>query len=212
DGAQPGYFDTDQVLGYWPAGGFGFVTAGLVDTHFDARGRSGRSIRLAADTGHDRVFGVGEDTALVVTGAGTATENMRVIGTNGVSVFDLRNAQIGQVAGRWSISGVSWTYLTDGDSYSPGDWTVTRSATVSPLTPDDRVAAPPSTDAFGSYALLDTALDLADAARSTTTTATTAETTPRFAVDLIKGSGFAAQTRDGATAVSFTALTVGIHT
>ncbi|TWH70411.1 cyanophycinase [Micromonospora olivasterospora] len=140
DGAQPGVFDTDDVLGYWPAGGFGFFTSGLVDTHFDARGRNSRSIRLAADTGHDRVYGVGEDTALVVTGAGTAGESLRVVGTTGVSVLDLRSARVGLAGGHWSIDGVRWSYLTDGDSYDPARWRVAKGAGSSPAVPRSRPA------------------------------------------------------------------------
>ncbi|MER7892896.1 cyanophycinase [Micromonospora sp. NPDC094482] len=211
DGAQPGYFDTDEVLGYWPAGGFNFFTSGLVDTHFDARGRNGRSIRLAADTGHDRVYGVGEDTALIVTGAGTVNETARVVGSNGVSILDLRSAQVGQVAGHWSISGVRWSYLTDGDTYDPGQWQVTKGATNAPLVPDSRPAAPPTTDVFGAYALRDAALDLADAGLSSTTAGTTAETAPPFVVDLAKDAAFRAYTVDGVTAVSFTDLTLSIQ-
>ncbi|MFG3698606.1 cyanophycinase [Micromonospora sp. NPDC047620] len=211
DGAHPGYYDTDEILGYWPAGGFNFFTSGLVDTHFDARGRHGRSLRLAADTGHDRVYGVGENTALVVTGAGTASETARVVGTNGVSVLDLRSAQVGTVGGHWSISGVRWSYLTDGDSYDPGRWQVTKGATNTPAVPHDRAAAPPSTDVFGSYALRDAALDLADAGRSTATTGTTAETGPRFAVGLAEGASFLAYTAGGAGLASFTDLTVSIQ-
>ncbi|MEV5768174.1 cyanophycinase [Micromonospora sp. NPDC052213] len=211
DGARTGYYDTDEILGYWPAGGFSFFTSGLVDTHFDARGRNGRSLRLAADTGHDRVYGVGENTALVVTGAGTASETARVVGTNGVSILDLRSAQVGTVGGHWSISGVRWSYLTDGDSYDPGRWQVTKGATSTPASPHDRAAAPPSTDVFGSYALRDAALDLADAGQSTATTGTTAESGPRFVVGLTKGASFLAYTAGGAGPASFTDLTVSIQ-
>jgi cyanophycinase len=211
DGARPGYFDTDEVLGYWPAGGFGFLTSGLVDTHFDARGRDGRSVRLAADTGHDRVYGVGEDTALVVTGAGTAAESARVVGVNGVSVLDLRSATVGEVGGRWTISGVRWSYLTDGDTYDPALWQVTKASGSAPLVPDARAAAPPPTDVFGAYALLDAAFDLADAGLSTTTTGTTAESDPTYAVTLTEDASFAAYTVDGATASSFTGLLLAIH-
>ncbi|HET8661863.1 MAG TPA: cyanophycinase [Micromonosporaceae bacterium] len=207
DGAQPGYFDTDQVLGYWPAGGFGFLPSGLVDTHFDARSRNGRSIRLAADTGHDRVYGVGENTALIVAPDGTA----RVVGTNGVSILDLRTAVVGSVGGRWAISGVRWSYLVDGDSYHTGLWQVAKGAGSAVLTPDSRVAGPGTSNVFGSYALRDAAFDLADAGLSTTVTGRTAETTPQYAVDLTKVTGFAAYTTDGATASSFTDLSVAIH-
>lgn len=211
DGAQPGYYDTSEILGYWPSGGFNFFTSGLVDTHFDARGRNGRSLRLAADTGHDRVYGVGENTALVVSGAGTASETARVVGTNGVSVLDLRSAQVGTIGGHWSISGVRWSYLTDGDTYDPGQWQVTKGATSTPTVPRDRAAAAPSTNVFGSYALLDAALDLADAGQSTATTGTTAETDPRFVVGLTKGASFFAYAAGGAGPTSFTDLEMSIQ-
>ncbi|HEX6686407.1 MAG TPA: cyanophycinase [Candidatus Limnocylindrales bacterium] len=194
DGSQPGYFDTEEVLGYWPAGGFDFFAAGLVDTHFDARGRNGRSIRLAADTGHQRVFGVGEDTALVVNGP-----LMRVIGTNGVSILDLRAAA---VAGDWSISGVRWSYLVDGDTYNADLWSIFKADI--PGVPDERAAKPPTQDIFGSYEMLDAALDLTAAGLSTGTTGTTAETDPQFTVTLTKGAGFAPYAR------SFTDLSVAI--
>ncbi|SCE92893.1 cyanophycinase [Micromonospora mirobrigensis] len=211
DGAKPGYYDTDATLGYWPAGGFGFVTSGLVDTHFDARGREGRSLRLAADTGHDRVYGVGEDTALIVTGAGTATESARVVGSNGVSILDLRSAEVGQVGGHWSIDGVRWSYLTDGDGYDPVRWQVTKAPDSAPVVPQERAVASPTTDVFGSYALRDAALDLAGAGRSTTTTGTTAETDPRFVVGLTEGAGFRAYAAGGATPTSFTDLTLSVQ-
>lgn len=211
DGAQPGYFESAEILGYWPAGGFNFVTSGLVDTHFDARGRTGRSIRLAADTGHDRVYGVGEDTALFVNGAGTGSETARVVGTNGVSILDLRSAQLGQVGGHWSISGVRWSYLTDGDLYDPVQWQVTKGAGSSPVVPDSRAAGPATTDVFGSYALRDAALDLANAGLSTSATGTTAETGPRFVVELTKDAGFHAYTVDGVNPTSFTDLALSIQ-
>lgn len=211
DGAQPGYFDTDQVLGYWPAGGFDFFTSGLLDTHFDARGRNGRSIRLAADTGHDRVFGVGEDTALVVSGAGTESETVRVVGTNGVSILDLRSAKVAQRDGYWSITGVRWSYLTDGDSYDPRLWRVTKGAASSAIVADSRPAAPPTTDVFGSYAMLYAALDLAGANLSPSTIGTTAQSGPRFVVELSKDARFSAYTVDGTSAASFIEMTVAIH-
>jgi cyanophycinase len=194
DGAQPGYFDTDEVLGYWPAGGFGFFGAGLLDTHFDARGRNGRSIRLAADTGHQRVFGVGEDTALVADGA-----SMRVIGVNGVSIMDLRGAV---VSGDWTISGVRWSYLVDGDRYDADSWTVAKAD--APRVPEAKVVKSPTTDVFGGYELLDAALDLGASGLSASTTGSTAET-PAFVVTLTKTASFSAFNR------SFTDLRLDIR-
>lgn len=182
DGTRPGYFDTDEIVGYWPAGGFGFFGAGLVDTHFDARGRHGRSIRLAADTGHQRVFGIGENTALVADGAA-----MRVLGTNGVSLMDLSTASVLDAGGSWGITGVRWSYLVAGDRYDAATSTVTTSKT--PVTPQQRTALPPTTDVFGSYALRDAAVDLAAAGLSTATSGRTAES-PAFVVTLTKEQGF----------------------
>jgi cyanophycinase len=45
---------------------------------------------------------------------------------------------------------------------------------------------------------------------SASTVGTTAETDPRFAVELSKDAGFTAYTVDGWTAASFTGMTVGI--
>jgi len=210
DGSRPGRFDTDETLGHWPAGGFGFVTSGLVDTHFDARGRHGRSIRLAADTGHARVYGVGEDTALVVTGAGTTSESMRVLGSTGVSILDLRSARAGEVDGHWSIQGVKWSYLTDGDTYAPTEWRVTKGAARFPVTPDDRRPRSASTDIFSPYALLDTALDLAAAGAAAETTGTTLEQHPPFVVTLTKNPQFTPYSANGASATSFTDLSLDI--
>jgi cyanophycinase len=149
---------------------------------------------VAADTGHVRVFGVGEDTALIVNGSA-----MRVVGTNGVSILDLRSAV---VSGAWSISGVRWSYLVDGDGYDADRWVVIKKDPA--LVPDERTVAPPTQDVFGSYELVDAALDLCGAGLSASTTGTTAETSPQFTVTLTKAAGFAAYSR------SFTDLTLGI--
>ncbi|WP_214321993.1 cyanophycinase [Nonomuraea sediminis] len=199
DGAVVGWYPTDEQLGYLPAGGFGFVTSGLVDTHFGARSRHGRSIRLAADTGHDRVYGVDENTALEISGTG----QMTVIGQNGVSVLDLAPATVGTVGGRWSISGVRWDYLKAGDAYNPATRTVIPGH--APVAPADKAAAAPSADIFGAGALVASAVDLAGSGRSTSTTGDSAETGPQFTVELSKLSGFVNY------GGSFTGLAFAVH-
>ncbi|MFI1566712.1 hypothetical protein ACH4ZX_27260 [Streptomyces sp. NPDC020490] len=67
DGSAPGYFDDAGRLGYIPPGGFGFLRSGLLDTHTGAAGREGRAFRLAADTGHDRVYARAQKTATATT-------------------------------------------------------------------------------------------------------------------------------------------------
>ncbi|MCW2861885.1 MAG: hypothetical protein JWP48_3593 [Actinoallomurus sp.] len=211
DGSHPGYFEDDTTLAYLPAGGFGLFHDGLIDTHFSANGRLGRAVRLAADTGHQRVFGLDPDTALEVTGT-----SLRVLGRHGVSVIDLRAADTGTRRGRWAISGVRWTYLTRGARYDPGTWTYRMSPDVVRLAPVDRAAASPVEDIFDSAAadrkgfrLTRAALDLAGAARSTTVLGMTYETNPVFVVDLRKGNGFSAY--GAGAAIAFADLTVSMY-
>lgn len=212
DGARVGYFQDDTILADLPAGGFGLFADGLIDTHFSANGRLGRAVRLAADTGHRRVFGLDPDTALEAVGG-----TLRVLGRNGVSVLDLRAATTGAAGGHWSIEGVRWSYLIDGAVYDPASWTVRMPAIVQRLTPLDRVAATPVEDVFGSSAadghngfrLTRGALDLAGAARTSELIGHTYETNPVYTVALGKGDGFAAW-GDGA-AVAFTGLNVAMY-
>jgi cyanophycinase len=211
DGSRRGYFDDDTILAYRPEGGFGTFTAGLLDTHFSTYGRMGRAIRLAADTGHTRVFGLDPDTALEVTDGG-----LRVLGRHGVSVVDLRDAVTGTRGGRWSISGVRWSYLTDGAVYRPDSWTYVPAAGARPLVPAGRAARSPVEDVFdspaagqGGFRLVGAALDLAGAGRSAQVLGTTYETNPVFTVALGKGEGFAAYRRGAVT--SFTGMTVAVY-
>jgi len=212
DGSRAGYFDDDTLLAELPAGGFGLFSAGLIDTHFSAYGRLGRAVRLASDTGHQRVFGLDPDTALEVTGT-----SLRVLGRHGVSVLDLREAVPGVRDGHWSISGVRWSYLTRGAAYDPATWTCRMPPATPRLTPAGRSAASPVQDIFGSSAagggggfrLTRAALDLAGAGASTTVLGLTYETNPVFAVALAKENTFTAWGEGAAT--GFTDLTVSMY-
>ncbi len=210
DGSRPGYFDDDTVLADLPAGGFGLFRDGLIDTHFSANGRLGRAVRLAADTGHRRVFGVDPDTALEADGG-----SLRVLGRHGVSVLDLRAAVTDTRGGRWSIGGVRWSYLTDGATYDPRTW-IARPG-LPRLEAADRAVVSPVGDVFGSAAagegggfrLTRAALDLAGAGRSAAVLGTTYETNPVFVVALRKENGFAAYGTGAAAA--FTGLSVSMY-
>lgn len=136
-------------------GGLGFFVEGLIDTHFSERGRQGRIVRLAADAGRDRAFGVDENTALVTRRAGTALASMEVLGENGVFVFDLRKATP-SASGDFTIAGVRASYLTNGDTYDPTAWTVTFAADkgdiagaetyVDPLPPSNDILSSPNNE------------------------------------------------------------------
>jgi cyanophycinase len=194
DGSRPGYFEDDATaLGYLPAGGFGFFTGGLLDTHFSVFGRLGRSIRLAADTGRARVFGLDPDTALEARGG-----ELRVLGRHGVSVLDLRAATAGVRGGRWSIAGVRWSYLTDGFTYRPDTWTWQPGAPA--FTPAGGPVTSPVPDIFDSplapgftgqgFRLTRAALLLAGSAGSPSLTGLSYESGPRYVIELSKGPGF----------------------
>ncbi|MCG6498407.1 cyanophycinase [Kitasatospora sp. A2-31] len=202
-------------LTYRPEGGFDFFTSGLLDTHFAARGREGRITRLAADTGHTRAFGIDEDTALVVTNPGSTGETDTVVGTNGVSVLDLRSATIGTHSGYWSVDNVNWSYLTSGDSYNPATWTVTSpkpayspgTGTVGSRWSDVFSSAAPTTG--HPYQMVRMATELVNAGRSTHQYGISYESGPTFEADLTKGTGFRAW--KSGTAVSFTNLTTHLY-
>ena len=120
EGAHEGCEYDRSALQYISGGGFGFFEYGIIDSHFSERGREGRSIRLASDTGIDMVFGIDEATSLVVTEAHSPNARMKVIGQNGVQIFDLSKAvtKIND-QGLWSIKNVKSSYLTEGDQYIP---------------------------------------------------------------------------------------------
>ena len=218
DGSAPGYFDDPSVLGYLPRGGFGFFRSGLLDTHFTAYGREGRAVRLAADTGRRRAFGLDPDTALVVDRAGTAHERLSVLGRRGVSVLDLGGARVAtDAAGRWGVDGVRWTWLTGGDRYVPETDTVVPWRGTSPLRRVDRPVGVTTSDVFSSlrgsspgYELVGLARDLVGTTQPSAS-GSTLEDDPRFVVTLRQDARTAARTRDGATAAAFTRLGLSVH-
>ncbi|MGK5441902.1 cyanophycinase [Micromonospora sp. URMC 105] len=210
DGAKPGYFDDPGVLGYLPKGGFGFFTEGLLDTHFSRRGREARSIRLAADTGNDRVFGLDENTALEVTGVGGRHRSLRVIGQRGVSVLDLRRARVTSTDGVWGVEGVRWSRLTEGDRYRAERWQPVIAAGKEKVSPAaGPCTVPPSDDVFYDYALVGLAEGLVNQAGCSSTSGTSYEKDPQFAAEVTRGRGFAGY-RAGST-TSFVNAVIGIR-
>ncbi|MGL5819581.1 MAG: cyanophycinase [Phycicoccus sp.] len=217
DGAEVGYFDDPTRLGYLERGGFGFFRSGLLDTHFTQYGREGRATRLAADTGERRVFGLDPDTALVVDAAGTAHEQLSVLGERGVSVVDLADARVRTDAdGRWGIRGVRWSWLTSGDRYDPRRERVVPARDTRLLTRVDRPVEVRTGDVFGSlrgdspgFELVSLARDLVATTRRSAS-GTTLEDDPRFVVTLTQDGSTTARTRGGAGTVAFTGLRLDI--
>ncbi|MEV6247717.1 cyanophycinase [Streptomyces sp. NPDC051742] len=218
DGSAPGYFDDPTRLGYIPRGGFGFLRSGLIDTHTGAYGREGRAYRLAADTGHDRVYALEENTALVVDDPGSRRERMTVLGPNGVAVLDLRDARTRTGAAGWSMRKARYTYLTQSDRYHPHTWTAHPAQDKRRLRPTGTTTVPVNNDVFFSasnpvgtpYSFRTTARALASTRAQNTAAATTFETDPRFTVTFTKADGFSAWTNDGATPRTLVDLQIDI--
>ncbi|MER6345959.1 cyanophycinase [Streptomyces sp. NPDC001595] len=218
DGSAPGYFDDPTRLGYLPEGGFGLLRSGLIDTHTGAYGREGRAVRLAADTGHDRVYALQENSALVVDRPGTHAETMTVLGPNGVGVLDLRDARPRTTPAGWAQTGARYSHLTDGDRYDARRWALRPAPGKRPLIPRGTSPVPANTDVFYSvdnpagvpYSFLNTARALAATRAQRTATATTHETGPRFTVTFTQRPGFSAWTSDGTTAQTLHDLRIDI--
>ncbi|MEU9731752.1 cyanophycinase [Streptomyces sp. NPDC048002] len=218
DGSAPGYFEDPTRLGHLPRGGFGFLRSGLIDTHTGAYGREGRSYRLAADTGHDRVYALEENTAVVVDHPGTAREQLTVLGPNGLAVLDLRDARGRASAAGWSLRDARYSYLTDQDRYDARTWRITPGADKHRLTPSSAAEVPANTDVFYSaanpdgvpYSFRGTARALAASGARRAARATTFESGPRFTVSFDKPRGFTAWTSDGTTAQTLDGLRVTI--
>ncbi|MET9613800.1 cyanophycinase [Kitasatospora indigofera] len=218
DGSAPGWFDDATRLGYLPEGGFGFFGAGLIDTHTGTAGREGRALRLAADTGRDRVFALDEDTAVEVEHAGTRQETLRVLGTHGVAVLDLRRARTRTGTTGWSVDHVRYSYLTDGDRYDPRTWQARPADGKSPLRPTGTAPVPANTDIFSSvdnpdgvpYSFSGTARALVATTAQRSATATTYESAPAFRVTLTRTGDTRAWTTDGHTAASLTQLELAV--
>lgn len=218
DGSAPGYFDDATKLGYLPEGGFGFFAPGLIDTHTGTDGREGRAIRLASDTGQERVFALDENTALEVEHTGTRYQSLHVLGQHGVSVLDLRHARTATTTAGWSIRRVHYSYLTDGDNYDTRQWKVIPAAAKTELHPVSTLPVPINGDVFYSvaddngtpYSFVGTARALLATTAQHIATATTFESGPTFQITFSNTRRTQTWTTDGPTAASFQDLTVAI--
>lgn len=117
---------SDELGGY--THGIGLFNFGLLDTHFENRGRHGRFIRLLADTysfptGNTIGFGIDENTALVITNNNN-NKIAKVIGQRGVIYINMNNAIISEINNYWSISNLLISHLTSGDNIYLSNYTI----------------------------------------------------------------------------------------
>jgi hypothetical protein len=89
-------------------------TQELVDVHFSERGRQGRLLVLAMETGRDWAFGVDENTAYVWR----LSQEYEVVGENGVVIFQ-------SASGSAASQSALMHYLTAGDRINTATGQVT---------------------------------------------------------------------------------------
>ncbi|KAJ8311278.1 hypothetical protein KUTeg_011173 [Tegillarca granosa] len=138
-GAHDGYNPShSNYLVYHPYGGIGMLDKFVLDSHFSQRGREGRMIALLAETvdkplGSPFGIGIDENTALVITHAGTDIINGKIIGEHGVTFFDLSSAHYDKAQNYFSIRNVYLHYLTHGDNIGLQKLNITFSASKRPM-------------------------------------------------------------------------------
>lgn len=209
--------DVDRVT-YRPSGGWGFFSGGLLDTHFGARGRHGRLIRLLSDTKNTIGFGIDEDTALIASNG-----TLSVMGTNNVNVFNLQDSSTGGSGSNWSIKRVRWSLLSDGDRIDAISDEVYPSqrargnskigTSTATLDSTDIFSSPDNKDGSGArkhpYEIVKIAQNMIQAGYRTSISETF-ETNPIYRVRLTKGSSF--QTWEaGADTVSFKDIEMEVY-
>ena len=105
-------------LSYNQRGGLGFFPW-AVDTHFSERGREGRFVRFAAETGADLAFGIDEGTAMfLLDPLDPGKRNLEVMGPGGVTIMDLTSARVDHRDG-WAIDDVELSHISEGDVFDP---------------------------------------------------------------------------------------------
>lgn len=94
--------------------GLGFFPQGIVDQHFNERGRLGRLAVALMGTGGRMAFGIDENTAMIYH---ASTKRILVAGEGGVTVLDARNARLSKVRQLPKIENLVLNYLEEGDTF-----------------------------------------------------------------------------------------------
>jgi cyanophycinase len=94
--------------------GLGFFPHGIVDQHFNERGRLGRLAVALTGTGGGMAFGIDENTAMIYH---ASTKWIQVAGEGGVTVLNARTARLSKVKELPKIENLSLSYLEEGDVF-----------------------------------------------------------------------------------------------
>ena len=120
--------DTFNYMSIDPHGGLGFFNLGAIDTHFSERSRLLRSFAMGSmlkigtpgNSQHSqypaKVFGLDEETVLVVDQVLTDHPIASVLGNGGVSIVDFSGANF-SMDSCINAQNVGLSYLTDGDRF-----------------------------------------------------------------------------------------------
>ena len=93
--------------------GLGFFEDGMVDQHFVKRGRFGRLVVGAWESGNEMGYGIDENSAMVVH---NDDQSIEVIGESGLVIVDLSNAKK-TTAFPTAVKDVNISYIEKGDRY-----------------------------------------------------------------------------------------------
>jgi cyanophycinase len=103
---------------YFPQGGLGFFSYGILDSHFSKRTREARLTRLVAESGARYGFGVDENTAMLVHQRDRKGKTaIEIIGEAGVFIIDVNIAQASKNKDAlYQILRARAHYVTQGDT------------------------------------------------------------------------------------------------
>jgi hypothetical protein len=96
--------------------GLGFFPFGMVDQHFEVRGRFARLMMAVMNNGLQPLpgFGIDENTALVYDGT---KRSLKVAGASGVTIFRTEGAIVKKTANGYCLQNFTVSYLQEGDEY-----------------------------------------------------------------------------------------------
>jgi cyanophycinase len=146
--------------------GLGFFNRGMVDQHFNARGRIGRLIRAAWDCNETMAFGVDEDTAMVVE-----DNIITAIGKRGVTILDFSNATQDTGNSRFNLADVKMHFISKGDTFNLDTKEITPNPIKFNLAGQEYYYGEIYTnDVFGEYKAYDCFVELVDSQTETEAT------------------------------------------
>jgi len=109
------YKDLPADSGVFLTKGLGFFKTGMIDQHFNQRARLARLIMVMFFSPKITMgYGIDENTALIFNGE---KEEFRVLGTGGITIIDLKDAEMKTISGFPELKNIKISYLSSGDRF-----------------------------------------------------------------------------------------------